>query len=657
MRRIRMSYIILWAFAAFHASSLFGAIPQSISYQGRLTDIAGTPVNDTVDLDFLICPDSLCDRPLWMEAQNGVIVKDGLFAVLLGSITPIPPSVFSGSVRWLSISKDGVTASRALRMVSAPYAFKSLMADTAYYAKSMGEIDCSDCELIFVNTIGPDSVISTTGTALAGKAIGSGTADFVGMRGHASNKGIGLACGGLFATADSGTGLHFGVRGEAYGSASNLVQGIVGYGSNMSGGEAYGGFFSSHSGGTGIHYGLRAEGSGSSSNPTFGTFGLAQNTSSGAAIGGWFQTSSPGTGAHYGVRTETYGASSSGSYGVKGWASNSSTGDAYGGDFSTNTGGAGVHYGVRGAASASSSANTYGFYGSASNNSTGRVYGGYFETSSSGTGIHYGVMAEALSSSGWGPVGVYANAENSSNGDVYAGQFWAPGTGTGISTGVKVSSTGNSNSPTYGIDCTAKNFSTGKVYAGYFYATDLGTGIKYGVYAISPDYAGWFDGDLVVTNGMKSAAVKVDNGEYRLLYAMESPENWFEDFGGGSLQNGATTVMIDPLFAQSVSTQIEYRVYLTPEGDCKGLYVTNKTASSFEVRELQGGTSSVYFSYRIVAKRKGYEDVRMRKILGPPPEQIEKEHEERQTVIEQERQRLRQDRPTTERETTEPGQE
>lgn len=114
-------------------------------------------------------------------------------------------------------------------------------------------------------------------------------------------------------------------------------------------------------------------------------------------------------------------------------------------------------------------------------------------------------------------------------------------------------------------------------------------------------YAGYFQGDVLVTDslvvlGGKSAAVKVANGEYRLLYSQESPETWFEDFGGGRLQNGATTIQIDPLFAQTVNTQIEYRVYLTPEGDCKGLYITNKTPNSFEVRELQGGTSNISFS-------------------------------------------------------------
>src|SRR5260370_15047432 len=45
-------------------------------------------------------------------------------------------------------------------------------------------------------------------------------------------------------------------------------------------------------------------------------------------------------------------------------------------------------------------------------------------------------------------------------------------------------------------------------------------------------------------------------------------------------------------------------------GEWKGLFVTNKTPTSFEVRELGGGTSNIQFDYRIVALRKNYESVR-----------------------------------------------
>jgi hypothetical protein len=39
----------------------------------------------------------------------------------------------------------------------------------------------------------------------------------------------------------------------------------------------------------------------------------------------------------------------------------------------------------------------------------------------------------------------------------------------------------------------------------------------------------------------------------------------------------------------AVNANLEYHVFLTPNGDCKGLYVHQKTATSFEVRELGGG--------------------------------------------------------------------
>jgi hypothetical protein len=84
---------------------------------------------------------------------------------------------------------------------------------------------------------------------------------------------------------------------------------------------------------------------------------------------------------------------------------------------------------------------------------------------------------------------------------------------------------------------------------------------------------------------------------------MESPEHWFEDFGAATLKAGRVVVKIDADFARVVKLD-EYHVFVTPADDCRGLCVRNKTATSFEVRELAGGKSSVAFSYRIVARRK-----------------------------------------------------
>lgn len=113
-------------------------------------------------------------------------------------------------------------------------------------------------------------------------------------------------------------------------------------------------------------------------------------------------------------------------------------------------------------------------------------------------------------------------------------------------------------------------------------------------------------------SGTVGADAAVDGGARKVsLYGVQSAENWFEDAGSGQLHNGSARIALDPTFAQTVNTAVEYHVFLTPNGDCKGLYVDQKTATSFEVHELGGGTSSVGFDYRIMAKRSGFERVRL----------------------------------------------
>ncbi len=118
-------------------------------------------------------------------------------------------------------------------------------------------------------------------------------------------------------------------------------------------------------------------------------------------------------------------------------------------------------------------------------------------------------------------------------------------------------------------------------------------------------------GDIGCT-GSKNALVPIDAGKRTVaLSAIESPQNWFEDFGSEQLSNGAAVVRLEPDFGQTVNTGVEYHVFLTPNGDCKGLYVSQKSSTSFEVRELGGGQSNVRFDYRIVALRKNYEHIRL----------------------------------------------
>jgi hypothetical protein len=90
------------------------------------------------------------------------------------------------------------------------------------------------------------------------------------------------------------------------------------------------------------------------------------------------------------------------------------------------------------------------------------------------------------------------------------------------------------------------------------------------------------------------------NGEHVLAYAAESATATIEDVGTSRTVAGVANVQIDPAFA-SVMDRKWYYVFLTPLGDTRGLYVSMKTASGFQVRENEGGRSRVEFDYRIVA--------------------------------------------------------
>ena len=127
-----------------------------------------------------------------------------------------------------------------------------------------------------------------------------------------------------------------------------------------------------------------------------------------------------------------------------------------------------------------------------------------------------------------------------------------------------------------------------------------GSGGAFGVYA---------EGNLGAS-GTKSAVVTTQSYGKRKVYSVESPGVWFEDFGKSNLTNGVARIRIDPVLAQMVNLNVEYHVFLTPVGGWANLYVATKGPTSFEVR-ADGISKDVSFDYRLVAKRKGYENERL----------------------------------------------
>lgn len=105
----------------------------------------------------------------------------------------------------------------------------------------------------------------------------------------------------------------------------------------------------------------------------------------------------------------------------------------------------------------------------------------------------------------------------------------------------------------------------------------------------------------VITGGVQIETSKTAAGVDVAAYAARQTEPTIEDFGEGRLSNGRASVDLRPDFASAIDRASGYLVFITPEGDNRGLYVIGKTGTGFDVRESQGGQSSIAFSYRIVA--------------------------------------------------------
>ncbi|MCB0466492.1 MAG: hypothetical protein KDC78_12595 [Aequorivita sp.] len=140
-------------------------------------------------------------------------------------------------------------------------------------------------------------------------------------------------------------------------------------------------------------------------------------------------------------------------------------------------------------------------------------------------------------------------------------------------------------------------------YGGYFYSGGNNSG--------SWAYAGARYGNTnykIVGNGTVSTIVEgaTPNSNQKVMFAPEAPEVLLEDYGTGQLVNGSATIAIDPIFSKNidVNNTRPLKVFIQLEGDCNGVYVTNKSANGFTVKELQSGRSNVAFSWHIVGNRR-----------------------------------------------------
>jgi hypothetical protein len=659
-----LTLVLSLAAQTARSSAATAAVPPIVNFSGVLADVNHKPLTGAVGVTFYLYQESQGGAPLWMETQNVQADKAGHYSVALGSTSSqgLPANVFAtGEARWLGVQIQGQEEQPRVLLMSVPYALKALDAET------IGGKPASSFMLAPTS-----SGSSSKGSAPPPGAItGSGTADFVPLFTGATTIGnskifqtvggeVGIGTTSPAAVLDvkgtgdvrdtltlfpksthqalsvhgtdfdvSNTGLVTFVSGQTFPGTGTVTS--VGSGAGLTGGPIKtSGTLSIATGG--VTNAMLANSSltvtGNSPLTGGGAVSLGGSTSLSLKscnanqilqfISGAWACANPATGTVTSVGS---------GLGLSGGPITGS------GTLTINTSVV-PQLAVANTFTANQTVNGTLFANSAASavigNSTSSVLAAV-----AGGGPKVGVFGNATGTNGSGVEGqspyngVLGEASGSSNTSTLFGGspgVWGDTGGTAESGFVGVVGTADDNS--------AGNFFNNSPQATLFvgnnstaHSTDL-------VLVAKGDNVGGLctidvSGNLTC-NGKIGGAASVDSGTRKVaLYAMQSPENWFEDAGSGLLSNGSARIGLDPTFAQTVNAGVEYHVFLTPKGDSEGLYVSNETSRGFEVHEQRGGHSNIAFDYRIMAKRVGYEQVRLADLTG----QLNKQEAQSQRMV------------------------
>ncbi len=343
---------------------------------------------------------------------------------------------------------------------------------------------------------------------------------------------------------------------------------------------------------------------------------------SGACVSGSNTTSGPGVS----------GTSAKG-YGVEGV---STSNDGLKGISTSSNGLSGSSKSAFGAKGISST--SYGVYGASVTG--GGVYG---ETSSTKV-KQAGVMGVDRSSNGTANDGVYGTVTNGGWG--VEGTSLNGASGGGV-TGHSSTAIGVAGESYKGYGVFANSITSDALYAttqmslnvAEFYSSyEYGSGISVGAvnnaiygqvsgqgnplvlsYAPKPDvkpetlFYVDYQGNVYNAGSYQSIAT-TQSGATVESYGTKTTRPTVEDTGTAHLSGGSAAVPLDATFAGTIDPTSGYRVFITPDGETRGLFVASKSMRGFTVREVQGGRSSTDFDYRIVAIAAGHAGQHMARI-------------------------------------------
>ncbi len=126
MKKLSIAFVFLSLFY----SAAYAGIPQTINYQGYLTNPDGEPLDGNYSMEFQIYDSETEGTLLWSEEQSEVAVVSGLFHVILGEVTSI--ELGFDEPYWLEVTVEGEPLSPRQELTSVGQAFKAADAEDVY---------------------------------------------------------------------------------------------------------------------------------------------------------------------------------------------------------------------------------------------------------------------------------------------------------------------------------------------------------------------------------------------------------------------------------------------------------------------------------------------------------------------------------------------
>jgi hypothetical protein len=140
------SLLFLLAAVATASPAAHAATPDQVALHGQLRTASNDLPSGTHALTVRLYASAGAPAALHTETFPTVSILSGRFKVGLGSLQPLPPSLFeSYSDLWVGLSVDGGDEVGRRRLMSAPYARKAGAVPVASSADSSAALSCSAC--------------------------------------------------------------------------------------------------------------------------------------------------------------------------------------------------------------------------------------------------------------------------------------------------------------------------------------------------------------------------------------------------------------------------------------------------------------------------------------------------------------------------------